>query len=118
MVHATHRPPGKPGSAAPPPAGTTAAGLPARMPPSRTVNTDPRDGPHRKATTPDDARASRAERASRAARPSPGPGTIRPPRAWKVATAPGRAAPTGPGRNTTDRAQPGRPVATTASSAY
>src|SRR3990172_3996624 len=117
MEHATHVPPVNAGSSAPPPARTTAAGFPARMA-SRTVNTEPRDGPQRKATTPDDARAKRPERARSAARPAPAPGTTRPPSAAKVPSAEPDPAATGPGRNTTDPAQAGAPAGTTASSAY
>src|SRR6185295_10343207 len=69
MEHGTHAPPEKEGSSAPPPARTTAAGFPARMA-SRTVNTEPRDGPQRKATTPAEVCASRRERARSADRPA------------------------------------------------
>src|SRR3990172_6372331 len=117
MRHGAHAPPTNAGSAAPPPASTTAAGFPACTA-QRTVNTDPRDGPQRNATTPDDARASRRERPSSAARPTPAPGTTRPPCAAKAPSDCARAAPEVPGRNTTERAHAGRPAATTASNAH
>ncbi len=82
----------------------------------RTVNPEPRDGLHRKATTPPASRASRRDRPSRATRPRPRPGTTRPPCA---ANTPSAGAPAGaaPGRNTTERPQAPRPAATTAASA-
>ena len=116
MLHGTHAPPENAGSTAPPPASTTAAGLPARMT-SRTVNTDPRDGPNRNATTPDEACASRRERASNAVRPSPAPSTTRPPCALKERRSRLRHAPTGPGRNTAERAHAARPHPSSACSA-
>src|SRR5262249_47259248 len=114
--HAAHRPRPNAGSTAPPPASTTAAGFPTRIA-SRTVYTDPRDGPHRNATTPADCRASRRERASSATRPPPTPVTMHPPCASNADNArslPGRP----PGRNTTDRAHAPAPAPTTAPSAY
>src|SRR5205814_9949138 len=116
MRHGTHDPLVNAGSSAPPPARTTAAGFPARMA-SRTVNTDPRDGPQRNATTPADARARRAERPRSAARPAPAPGTPRPPSAAQAPSAEPAAAGTGPGKNTTERAHAAGPAATTTWSA-
>jgi len=115
-AHGAQRPPANDGSAAPPPASTTAAGLPERMA-SRTVNTEPRDGPQRNATTPADACASRRERPSNAARPALEAATTRPPRATKAPSAPPGAAEWAPGRNTTEPRHASAPAATTASSA-